>query len=70
LKNVNSNDIVIVLISGGGSALFEIPEEGISLDDIAWISRELMKRGADIIELNTVRKRFSKVKGGKLLRFI
>jgi len=70
VENVNSNDIVIVLISGGGSALFEIPEEGISLDDIAWISRELMKRGADIIELNTVRKRFSKVKGGKLLKYI
>lgn len=70
VENIDSNDIVIVLISGGGSALFEIPEEGVSLGDIAWISRELMKRGADIIELNTVRKRFSKVKGGKLLRFI
>ena len=70
MNNVSENDIVITLISGGGSALFELPEEGVSLDDIAQISRELMKRGADIIELNAVRKRLSKVKGGKLLRFI
>jgi glycerate 2-kinase len=71
LKNyVSEEDLVIVLISGGGSALFEIPREGVSLSDIAWISRELMKRGADIFELNAVRKRFSGVKGGKLLRFI
>jgi glycerate 2-kinase len=70
VKNVGLDDLVIVLISGGGSALFEIPEEGVSMNDIAWISRELMKRGADIFELNAVRKRFSRVKGGKLLRFI
>ncbi|MEL9940358.1 MAG: glycerate kinase [Ignisphaera sp.] len=69
-SNVSENDIVFVVISGGGSALFEVPEDGISLDDIAWISRELMRRGADIFELNAVRKRFSKVKGGKLLRFL
>jgi glycerate 2-kinase len=70
VKNVGLDDLVIVLISGGGSALFEIPEEGVSMKDIAWISRELMKRGADIFELNAVRKRFSRVKGGKFLRFI
>jgi glycerate 2-kinase len=70
IDNVREEDLVIVLISGGGSALFEVPEEGVSLKDVAWISRELMKRGADIFELNAVRKRFSKVKGGKLLRFI
>ncbi|MEM1526739.1 MAG: glycerate kinase [Ignisphaera sp.] len=64
------DDTVIVLISGGGSALFEVPEDDISLNDIAYISRELMKRGADIVELNTVRKRLSKLKGGKLLRYI
>lgn len=69
-NSVSTKDTVIVLISGGGSALFEIPEDGISLNDIALISRELMRRGANIIELNAVRKRLSKVKGGKLLRFI
>lgn len=70
LEKVSENDTVIVLISGGGSALFEVPEDGITFEDIAYISQELMKRGADIIELNTVRKRLSKVKGGKLLKFI
>jgi glycerate 2-kinase len=70
VEKVDARDVVIVLISGGGSALFEVPEEGISLDEIAWVTKELMKRGADILELNAVRKRFSKVKGGKLLKFI
>ncbi|ADM27211.1 glycerate 2-kinase [Ignisphaera aggregans DSM 17230] len=69
-KNVREDDIVIVLISGGGSALFEIPEDGVDIEDIASISKELMRRGADIFELNTVRKRLSKVKGGKLLRYL
>jgi len=69
-ENIERDDIVIVLISGGGSALFEVPEEDIDIGNIALISRELMKRGADIVELNTVRKRLSKVKGGKLLRYL
>ncbi len=69
-NNVHENDIVFILISGGGSALFEVPEDTISLDDIGKLARELMKRGADIFELNAVRKRFSKVKGGKLLKYI
>ncbi|MEM1617170.1 MAG: glycerate kinase [Desulfurococcus sp.] len=69
-SKISSNDVLIVLISGGGSALFEIPEEGVELKDIESITKELMKRGANIVELNTVRKRLSKVKGGKLLRYI
>ncbi|MEM1560506.1 MAG: DUF4147 domain-containing protein, partial [Ignisphaera sp.] len=59
-----------ILISGGGSALFEVPERNVSLDDVGRLAKELMRRGADIFELNTVRKRFSRVKGGKLLRYI
>ncbi|MEM4682871.1 MAG: DUF4147 domain-containing protein, partial [Ignisphaera sp.] len=70
LERVENNDTLLVLISGGGSALFEIPEDGVSLDDIRFITKELMKRGADIYELNVVRKRLSKVKGGKMLRYI
>ncbi|MEM4789218.1 MAG: glycerate kinase [Ignisphaera sp.] len=70
VDRVSKDDTIIVLISGGGSALFEIPEDGVTLSDIAYISRELMKRGADIIELNTIRKRLSKIKGGKFLRYI
>lgn len=70
LGNVEENDLVIVLISGGGSALFEIPLPGIELEDIAEITDLLMRAGADIIELNTVRKHLSAVKGGRLLRYI
>ncbi len=57
---------VIVLISGGGSALFEKPMNPATLDDVAWATRELMRAGADIVELNTVRKHLSAVKGGRL----
>lgn len=69
-NNVYEDDTVFILISGGGSALFEVPEHNVSLDDIGRLAKELMRRGADIFELNTVRKRFSRVKGGKLLRYI
>ncbi|MEM1613139.1 MAG: DUF4147 domain-containing protein [Desulfurococcaceae archaeon] len=70
LKTVNEDGVLIVLISGGGSALFEIPEEGILLEDLSLVSKELMKKGATIHELNTVRKRLSRVKGGKLLKHV
>lgn len=70
LESVGDDDLVFVLISGGGSALFEIPEEGLSISDVAEVSRLLMSRGADIYELNTVRKHLSRVKGGKLLKFV
>lgn len=69
-KEVEEKDLVIVLVSGGGSALFEVPEDGLTLDEISLVTKELMKRGADIVELNTVRKKFSKVKGGKLLKYV
>ncbi len=61
---------VIVLISGGGSALFEKPMSPATLDDIAWATKELMRAGADIVELNTVRKHLSAVKGGRLARIL
>lgn len=65
---VGPDDLLFVLISGGGSSLFEVPADGISISDIAWVVRELMKAGADVFELNTVRKHLSVVKGGGLLR--
>lgn len=70
LESVGPEDLLFVLISGGGSALFEAPEEGVSLRDVSWLTGELMKKGADIVELNAVRKRLSRVKGGKLLRLV
>lgn len=63
VNNLNKNDTVIFLISGGGSALFEDPL--VSKDELEDITNQLLKCGADINEINTIRKRLSKVKGGK-----
>lgn len=47
--------MVIVLISGGGSSLFEIPEDNVSVDDIMEISKEIMNSGGNIYDLNIIR---------------
>ncbi len=65
VTGLTKQDTVIFLISGGGSALFEMPLEGISLKDILDITDQLLKCGADIVEINTVRKHLSAVKGGR-----
>ncbi len=67
-RRASEGDVVLALISGGGSALMEYPAEGVGIDDIGSISIELMKAGADIFELNTVRKHLSKIKGGWLAK--
>ncbi len=59
------NDRVLLLLSGGGSSLFEKPAPGVGLDDIADVTDQLLASGADIVEINTIRKRLSTVKGGK-----
>ena len=69
LENSGEKDVVIVLISGGGSALLTLPKEGFSLSEIADVTRTVMNAGATINELNAVRKHLSKVKGGQLLRY-
>jgi glycerate 2-kinase len=68
VSSLNENDLCLVLISGGGSALLPAPVPGISLEDKLTVTRCLMRSGATIQELNTVRKRLSLVKGGGLLR--
>ena len=68
LDAANENDLVICLISGGGSALLELPVEGISLNDFRTTTDVLLRAGATINELNTVRKHLSQVKGGQLAR--
>ena len=68
VSSLDENDLCLVLISGGGSALLPAPIPGISLDDKLKVTRCLMRSGATIQELNTVRKRLSLVKGGGLLR--
>jgi len=61
-------DLVICLISGGASALLPLPAEGISLADKQAATQALLACGADIHELNTVRKHLSAIKGGQLAR--
>ncbi len=67
-RTLTENDILIFLISGGGSALFEYPM--ISEEELSKITSVLLKSGADINEINTVRKHLSLVKGGKFAEII
>jgi len=67
LKNANKDDLVIVLMSGGGSALLPLPSEGISLTDLKFISKLLVKSRAPIEDINIVRKHTSQIKGGRLI---
>ena len=66
VREAGEGDTVLFLISGGGSALLELPEEGLSLSDIQETTQKLLRCGADITEINLIRKRLSAVKGGKL----
>lgn len=66
MKELSEGDTVIVLISGGGSALFEAPVDGVGIKQIAEASKCLMNEDADIYELNIFRRFYSKVKGGRL----
>lgn len=66
VANLSADDTVLFLISGGGSALFEKPL--ISGEELQDITNQLLACGADIVEINTVRKRLSAVKGGKFAR--
>ena len=65
IKDLSKNDTVLFLVSGGGSALFELPAEGVTLDDMKDITSQLLSCGADIVEINTIRKHLSGVKGGR-----
>lgn len=62
-ENLTEKDTVLFLLSGGGSALFEAPL--IPLEELQDITRRLLASGADIVEMNTIRKRLSAVKGGR-----
>ncbi len=67
LRKAREDDLVLVMISGGGSALFEYPK--VELETLRNITKSLMESGASIDELNVVRKALSFVKGGKLPNF-
>ena len=66
--DAGEEDLVFCLISGGGSALMELPAGNISLDDLQQLTDLLLRSGATINEVNTIRKHISKVKGGGLAR--
>ena len=70
LENTGVNDLVICLISGGGSALMSLPYQGISTEDMQEVSRQMLFSGASINEMNTVRKHLDRVKGGGLARMV
>ncbi len=63
---LGANDLVICLISGGGSALMSLPAAGITLEDKQSITRALLASGATISEVNCVRRHLSGIKGGRL----
>jgi len=70
LGRAGEGDLVFVLISGGGSAMMPMPASDVSLRDKQRITSQLLRSGASIHEINTVRKHLSAVKGGQLLRYV
>lgn len=65
-RSVEPGDLILVLVSGGGSALLCAPSAGLSLADKITLNDTLIRSGADIREINTVRQHFSRLKGGRL----
>jgi len=70
VERIPAGALLICCISGGSSSLVAAPAEGITLDDLNQTHKLLLNSGADIYEMNTVRKHLSKVKGGQLLRHL
>ena len=66
VKALGADDLVLCLISGGGSSLLALPIEGLTLEDKQAINRALLKSGASISEMNCVRRHLSAIKGGRL----
>lgn len=66
VRGLSADDLVLCLMSGGGSALMALPAPGIALDDKRAVTRALLRSGATISEINCVRKHLSAIKGGRL----
>jgi glycerate 2-kinase len=69
-KSLGPDDLCIALISGGASAVLTYPASGITLEDKQELNRLLLRSGANIIEMNCIRKHLSKIKGGRLAQAI
>jgi len=65
-RALGEDDLLLVLVSGGGSALLTLPADGISMADMKAVTKDLLRCGADIREMNTVRKHLSAIQGGRL----
>jgi len=68
VRGLGPDDLVLCLLSGGGSALLPLPRDGLSLDDMARTTNLLLRSGATIVEMNTVRRHLSAIAGGQLAR--
>ena len=66
VQGLGKNDLVLCLISGGGSSLLALPAEGLSLEEKQAVNKALLNSGANIGEMNCVRKHLSRIKGGRL----
>lgn len=66
VKQLTDNDLLLCLLSGGGSSLLPLPLDGISLRDLKALTQQLLRCGARIQEINTVRKHISAIQGGRL----
>ncbi len=66
VKDLSADDLVLVLLSGGGSALLTLPAPGLDLDDLRMVNDQLLRSGAPIAEINCVRKHLSAITGGRL----
>ena len=65
-KQLEKDDLLLALLSGGGSSLLSLPAEGISMADLKAVTTQLLRSGATIQEINTVRKHLSAIQGGRL----
>jgi hydroxypyruvate reductase len=66
VRGLGPDDLVLCLLSGGGSALLPLPAEGLTLEEKQAVTRALLRSGARIGEINTVRRHLSRIKGGRL----
>ena len=65
-RGLGPDDLLLVLVSGGGSALLSLPAEGVAMADLKRVTRDLLASGAPIQDMNTVRKHLSAIQGGRL----
>ena len=65
-RAIKSVDLLLTLVSGGGSALLSLPVDGVTIADLRAVTRDLLRSGATIQEINTVRKHLSQIQGGRL----